>query len=113
MSNLRLGGERPHGDIAEVVRIPHHHMDQEVVGSCHVIEGDNLRELLGVLAKTSYLRGLVPVQPNRNHRLQPNTDHGGINISVESAEHTCRLQPADPLRACRLSDTDPTGNLLV
>ena len=43
VGDFRLRCECAHGDVAQVIRVPHHYMDQEIVGSGHVIEGDNFR----------------------------------------------------------------------
>jgi hypothetical protein len=42
VGDLRLSGERPHGDVAKVIGVTNDDMDQEVVVTCHVIERHNL-----------------------------------------------------------------------
>ena len=113
MRHLRLGGESPHGYVPEMVGVTNLHMNEEVVGSGHVIEGNDLREVLGVLTKSSYLGRLVTMEPHCDHRLQTHTAKRRIDIGVEAAKDTVLLETPDSLRARRLGNAHPSGNFLV
>ena len=95
--DFRLSGESAHRDISEVVRVADNDVNQEVVGAGHVVEGDNLGKLLGVLPEASYLGRLVAVESNRNHRLQPYSHNRRVNVGMEAPEHAGVLQPSDAL----------------
>jgi len=113
VSHLRLGGEGPHRDVAQMVGVADHHVDEEVVVACHMVERNNLGKLLGVLPETCHLSGLVTMETNSDHRLEANSDHRWVDIGVEATEDTGVLEPADSLGAGGLGDADPAGDLLV
>ena len=113
MGDLGLGGEGTHGDVAQMIRVAHDHMYQEVVVACHVIKGHDFEQLLGVFPEASHLSGFVTVQANGNHRLEAHPDYRWVNIGVEPAENTCMLEPAYPLRASGLGNTHSTCDFLV
>ena len=87
MGDLRLRGKGSHSNITKMIRVTHNDVHQEVVGSCHVEEGDNLFKLLGVPAKSLDLCCLVAVQSNRNHRLQADAKDTGVNVGMKPSEH--------------------------
>ena len=107
------GATLGHFEIAEVIGVAHDHMHQEVIGAGHVIERYDFGELLGVLAKTSDLGGLMTMQSDRNHRLEPNTNHCRIDVGVKAPERTRLLESPDALRAGRLGDPNPARDFFV
>jgi hypothetical protein len=113
VGHLRLGGEGTHGDIAQVVGITNDDVDEKVIGTGHVVERNYLGQVLGILTESGYLRGLMPMEPDRNHCLKPHAQNRWVDISVEPTEHSGVLETADSLGACRLGYPNPTRYLLV
>ena len=53
------------------------------------------------------------MEPDRNHCLEADTENRRVHIRMEPTKDACGFQPTNPLRAGRLGDPYPTGDLLV
>jgi hypothetical protein len=69
--------------------------------------------LLCVCPEPGNLGGLVAVETDGDHRLQADTDDCGVDVGMETTEHSGTLETLDPLRTGRLGNTDSTGDFLV
>lgn len=99
MCHLGLCREGAHGDVTEVVGVTDDDMDEKVVVTRHVIEGDNLRKLFCVLAETRNLSGLMTVEPHRDHGLKADAEDSRVDVCVKTTEYPLVLETADSLRA--------------
>jgi hypothetical protein len=111
--DLRPGGEAIEGEVPQVIRVAHGHVNQEVVAPGHVEDASDLRQLRNVVAEGIHDVSRVFPQADRDHRLEPDAERAGFDIRVVASQHPQARETPHPFETRGRRHANRFGQTIV